>query len=271
MAKKPKADINDIRKMAEILLKTLNSNKKFRDATKSKATSTIRKAAELRKNDSSLPSSALKPKIKPTPKAKPKAEPKKVKPSEVPSIGESGTRSRKPSKLSTPKRPVRDKYPKGKTLAQTASEQRAAERMGNRILRQSGSMPSKPRNVGSSKPVDVRGSVITPPSKATMRPSKPSASSYEADKLTAQARADRRSMGTGQKPFKPPKDKGTGGAKTKPKPKKPSGSGGATKTAKKLREELANASSAAERAAAQKRLMNHLLTTGGRRSKNIYK
>jgi hypothetical protein len=63
-----------------------------------------------------------------------------------------------------------------------------------------------------------------------MRPPKPSKSSYEADKMTAEIKADRDTFRGGQKPPrkpKPPKDGGTGGVKSKPKPAKPSGSGGA--------------------------------------------
>lgn len=227
MARKPKADINDVRKIAEALLKTLGANKKFRDATKSKATAKLRSVGSPRKNDSRFPSSPIKQKINPSKKTEPKVQPPKVKPSDVPSIGESGTRSRKPVKLSTPKRPARDKYAKGKTLAQTASEQRAAERMGNRYLRQSGGMPSKPKSGGKDMPVDVRGSVIKPPTKGGLRQPKPSSSSYEADKLLAQAREDRKLMGSGQKPPRkprPPKG-GAGGVTAKPAPRKPRGSG----------------------------------------------
>jgi hypothetical protein len=129
--------------------------------------------------------------------AKPKVKPK-VKPSEKPTV--SGKPVGKIART-TPARPKRDYYPKGKTVPQTDAERRAAERMANRMLRQSGlpSGGSKSKPSGSSKPVDVRGSIVQPPSKATMRPPKPSKSSYEGDKSIAEIRADLERFGRGQK------------------------------------------------------------------------
>lgn len=106
------------------------------------------------------------------------------------------------------RRPPVDKYPKGKNIAQTASEQRATERAANRLLRFDKKTGATPK-AASSKPVDVKGSVITPPTKATMRPPKPSTKSYEADPL-------RRLEGTP----KPPKRQGRKG--NQPKGTKPS-------------------------------------------------
>lgn len=272
MPKTKGADINDIKKIAEALLKSLNANKKFRDATKTKATASLRKAAELRKNDSRLQSSVLKPKITPKSEPKPKVETKKVKPSDVPSIGESGTRSRKPVKLSTPKRPARDKYAKGKTLAQTASEQRAAERDANRRLRQSGFTSSKPKNVGNAKPVDVRGSVIQPPAKATMRPAKPrGASAYEADEFTRQIRADRQQMGRGQKaPKKKPATPAPNTKKAVAERRAASKVAGEKKLAdeiKRLRGRMAEAKTPEKKAYFKQQLNNLVIKTASDRAK----
>jgi hypothetical protein len=135
---------------------------------------------------------------------------------------------KKPKTLSKPARPKRDYIPKGKTMAQTAAEQRAAQRRANQILRRTGDAPT-PRPTGSSvEPSNVRGSIIQPPRKATMRPPKPSKASYEADALKAEIRADMNKFGRGQKPKggkrKPPPPPAGGVAAKKPnKPKKPSG------------------------------------------------
>lgn len=104
-------------------------------------------------------------------------------------------------------RPAIDRFPKGKSIAQTPSEQRATERAANRYLRRSGGSSgggSKP--TGSSKPVDVKGSIISPPSKATMRPPKPSNKSYEADPTRRFEKTPKKKQ---QKPRKGNQPKGT--------------------------------------------------------------
>jgi len=170
-----------------------------------------------------------KPKVKPQsdiPTSKPSAgmKPKKPKTLSKPSR----PKPKKPKTLSKPSRPKRDYIPKGKTMAQTAAEQRAAQRRANQILRRTGDA-STPRPMGSSvEPSNVRGSIIQPPRKATMRPPKPSKASYEADALKAEIRADKQKFGRGQKPKggkrKPPPPPAGGVAAKKPnKPKKPSG------------------------------------------------
>lgn len=205
-----------------------------------------------------------KPKVKPKPKGKTSIDGKPI-----------GRIAKTP-----PPRPKRDYYPKGKSVPQTDAERRAAERMANRMLKRDGFNPPKSKPSGTAKPVDVKGSIIKPPSKATMRPPTPRGSkAYEANKALAQEAADRAKFGRGQKPPKgngkpkPPKggSGGVGGVKVKPKPKTPSGAGGATATAKRLQDELKNATTPAQRLAARKKLMNHIISTGSRRSKNIYK
>lgn len=104
-------------------------------------------------------------------------------------------------------RPAIDRFPKGKSIAQTPSEQRATERAANRYLKRSGGSSgggSKP--TGSSKPVDVKGSIISPPSKATMRPPKPSNKSYEADPTRRFEKTPKKQQ---QKPRKGNQPKGT--------------------------------------------------------------
>lgn len=211
-------------------------------------------------------------KISAKPKVKPKPKPKGATTVSGKPVGRIAK--------TTPARPKRDYYTKGKSVAQTDSEKRAAERVANRMLKRDGFNVPKSKPSGNAKPVDVRGSIIQPPSKATMRPPTPRGSkAYEANLAKAQEAADRLKFGRGQKPPKgggkpkPPKggSGGVGGVKVKPKPKTPSGAGGATATAKRLQDELKNATTPAQRMAAKKKLMNHILTTGNRRSKNIYK
>lgn len=159
-------------------------------------------------------------KAKPKPKVKPQSDIPTSKPS-------AGMKPKKPKTLSKPARPKRDYIPKGKTMAQTAAEQRAAQKRANQILRRSGDAPT-PRPRGSAvEPSNVRGSIIQPPRKATMRPPKPSRESFEADALKAEVRADRQKFGRGQKPKggkrKPPPAAGGVAAKKPRNPKKPSG------------------------------------------------
>jgi hypothetical protein len=102
--------------------------------------------------------------------------------------------------------------------------------MANKRLRMAGDTPPKTKSSGSDKPVDVRGSIVKPPDKATMRPSKPSKGSYEGDKMAGQARDDAARMGRGQKPPKRPKPPTSGTPAKKPKgPKRPSGGASASK------------------------------------------
>lgn len=102
-----------------------------------------------------------------------------------------------------PPKKTYDKYPKGKSIPQTPSEQRAAERMANRMLRTGG---SKGTGSTSSKPVDVKGSIISPPSKASLRAPKPSNKSYEADPTRRFEKTPRKQM---QAPKKGNQPKGT--------------------------------------------------------------
>lgn len=127
-----------------------------------------------------------------------------------------------------PERPKYNYVPKGKKMAQTTSEQAAAERMANKRLRMAGDTPSKPKSAGTAKPVDVRGSIVKPPDKASMRPVKPSKGYYEGDKLLGQAKDDAARIGRGQKPPKRPKPPASGTAAKKPSsPKSPKGGAGA--------------------------------------------
>lgn len=77
-------------------------------------------------------------------------------------------------------RPKAAKSRQGATLPKTEADKKAAEKGANYYLRRGGkSKDSKPS--GNDKAVDVQGSIISPPPKATMRPPKPSSKSYEAD------------------------------------------------------------------------------------------
>lgn len=107
-----------------------------------------------------------------------------------------------------PERPPRSPSLKGRTLPKTAAEIREAERQGRRSIKiASGTDPkpskslSKPKT--DAKPVDVKGSIVAVPPKASMRPPKPPRGSYEADKDKVLAKADREIFGRGQKRPKP--------------------------------------------------------------------
>lgn len=210
---------------------------------------------------------------KPKPKAKPKAKPK-TKPKSKAKSKPKGTApiSGKPvGKIArtTPPRPRRDFYAKGKTVAQTDSEKRAAERLANRILRQSGDSARPSRPSGNAKPVDVRGSIIQPPSKATMRPAKPSKSSFEADKFKGEIRADRELMGRGQPK---PKAKKPSAPNTKEAVKKRRADSAAaskkkiTDEIKRIRQNMAKAKTPADRAKFQQQLTNLVIKTASDRA-----
>ena len=111
-------------------------------------------------------------------------------------------RPRAPKKvLSAPVRPPRAPSLKGKILPKTAGQIREAERQGRRSIKIAGGTDSKPlsKPKTDAKPVDVKGSIVAVPSKATMRPPKPSKGSYEADKTKGVIKGDRELMGRGQK------------------------------------------------------------------------
>ena len=142
--------------------------------------------------------------------------PKAVKPKKLGKALPTGTikpepapaRPTKPKKvMSTPPRPTRAPSLKGRTLPKTAAEIREAERQGRRSIKiASGTDPkpskslSKPKS--DAKPVDVKGSIVAVPPKASIRPPKPSKGSYEADKTKGVIKSDRELMGRGQKPPK---------------------------------------------------------------------
>lgn len=183
MASKPNVKIpKDLVKLIAKIMKN--------DATKS--TRGGRELGRIGKNAISLGKSKY-------PREVPKAIPKPTRP-----LVPKAPRPKGVGKVAAvkPERPKYNRIPKGKKMAQTTSEQKAAESLANRRLRMAGDTPSKPKSAGTAKPVDVRGSIVKPPDKATMRPSKPSRGSYEGDKMTGQAKDDAARIGRGQKPPK---------------------------------------------------------------------
>jgi hypothetical protein len=101
------------------------------------------------------------------------------------------------------------------------SQRRAANRQGNKFLRMNSEGAKANKSTSKDMPVDVKGSIIKPPSKATMRPAKPSRESYESDQLLRDLLTDLRGGRGGSKapkkknvPAKTPK--GTMPAKKKP-------------------------------------------------------
>jgi hypothetical protein len=112
-----------------------------------------------------------------------------------------------------PRRPTPAKYPKGKNIAQTPSEQMAVERQANRILRKSGGNTGSVRGSGKDKAVDVRSSVINPPTKATLRQPKPSNKSYEADPTRRFEKTPKKPKPAAKKPNQPKGTKPSQGTK----------------------------------------------------------
>jgi len=138
----------------------------------------------------------VKSKPKSVVSAKPKPKPqRKARPANVGKIA-----------AVAPERPPRSPSIRGRALPKTAAEQREAERQANRLLRMADGPKkggSKPK--GNDTPVDVRGSVVKPPRKATQRPAKPAIESYEGDYYKGQVRKDYKEFGGGQKRPKPKK------------------------------------------------------------------
>jgi hypothetical protein len=94
-----------------------------------------------------------------------------------------------------PVRPPRAPRIAGRALPKTVAEQREAERQANRYLRMRPE-PTKGKKTARNKPdgrmpIDVKGSVVKVPPKASMRPPKPAIELYEGDAFKGQIRADR--------------------------------------------------------------------------------
>lgn len=130
-----------------------------------------------------------------------------------------------------PERKFKDYVPKGATLPKTSSVQRGAEKSGNRrIAISEGGKPPKKAQTPLLGGGDTRGSIVVPPTKATLRPTKPSKGYYEADMMRGQKGDDAARMGGGQKAPKKRKPPASGAAAKKPaSPKRPSGGTGAAK------------------------------------------
>jgi hypothetical protein len=130
-----------------------------------------------------------------------------------------------------PERKFKDYVPKGATLPKTSSVQRGAEKSGNRrIAISEGGKPPKKAQTPLLGGGDTRGSIVVPPTKATLRPAKPSKGYYEADMMRGQKGDDAARMGGGQKAPKKRKPPASGAAAKKPaSPKRPSGGAGAAK------------------------------------------
>ena len=135
------------------------------------------------------------------PKVAPKPIPKPTRPLVKPPVRPKGV-----GKVAAvaPERPPRAPSLKGKTLPKTAAEIREAERQGRRSIKIASGTDTKPSKSLSkpktdAKPVNVKGSIVAVPSKASMRPPKPSKGSYEADKTKGVIKGDRELFGRGQK------------------------------------------------------------------------
>ena len=213
MAKKPNVKVPIPKDLAKLIAKLIKNQsptaRKIGTRQVESMPKSLRSFAEVANSTkyADFPSSVF-PKVKPTAPIKPKKLGKPlatgaVKPEPAP------PRPTKPKKvMSTPPRPTRAPSLKGRTLPKTAAEIREAERQGRRSIKiASGTdpKPSKPLSKPKSdaKPVDVKGSIVAVPSKASIRPPKPSKGSYEADKTKGVIKSDRELMGRGQKP---PKD-----------------------------------------------------------------
>jgi hypothetical protein len=138
------------------------------------------------------------------------------------------------------------------------------------MLRQTGFNTPKSKPSGNSKPVDVKGSIIQPPSKATMRPASPRGSSaFEADRSVAEIRADRAKFGGGQAK---PKAKKPSAPNTKEAVKKRRADSAAanknkmTDEIKRIRQNIAKAKTPADKARFQQQLTNLVIKTASDRA-----
>lgn len=235
---------------------------------KNDATKTTRGGREL----SRIGNRAIKLGKSPFPKATPKPIPKATRP-----ITSKPAKPEGVGKIAavTPERPKRgvslvDKSGvtnKPRSLPKTTAEQREADRRASRALKQTGDNPkpeSKPK--GNNKNVDVKGSIITPPSKATMRPAKPPKGSYEADKAKVEKKADAADIGRGQPRPKPKGDDAKMTSREREQARKnretqrrESVKQGPSTEARMLRLEVYRAKTPAEKAVAQKNLTDFLL------------
>lgn len=156
---------------------------------------------------------------------------------------------------------------KPRSLPLTAAEQREADRRANQILKRTGDNPKpESRPKGNNKNVDVKGSIITPPSKATMRPAKPSKGSYEADTTRSTRKADAADIGRGQSRPKPKGEEAKMTSREREQARKnretqrrESAKQGPSVQARMLRLEVHRAKTPAEKAVAQKNLTDFLL------------
>ncbi|CAB4151287.1 hypothetical protein UFOVP587_9 [uncultured Caudovirales phage] len=132
----------------------------------------------------------------PFPKVKPKPIPKPTKPIVAVKPKPKGV-----GKIAAvkPERPVRDFIPRGATLPKSGSVQRGAEKSGSRrIAISEGAKPPKKGETPLLGGGDTRGSIVVPPTKASLRPPKPAKGSYEANPAKVQETMDRRRIGQGQ-------------------------------------------------------------------------
>jgi hypothetical protein len=186
MAGKPKG-IEDWAKVLKYVMKTGKGAKQGPAAVAGPKT---------RYQVSKAANAGVKSKPKSVVSAKPKPKPqRKARPANVGKIA-----------AVAPERPPRAPSIRNRALPKTRAEMREAERQANRLLRRADG-PRKPdsRPKGNEISPDVKGSMVTPPRKATVRPPKPAIESYEGDYYKGQIRADYNEFGGGKKRPRPKK------------------------------------------------------------------
>ena len=209
-----------------------------------------------------LPSSAY-PKVKPAAPVKPKKIGKAL-PTGAAKAEPAPARPKAPKKtLTPPVRPKRSPSLKGKTLAKTPAQIREAERQGSRSIKIASSGDPKPlsKPKTDAKPVDVKGSIVAVPPKASIRPPKPPKGSYEADKTKGVIKGDRELIGRGQKPPRSALSYSEREAERKAKDAERLAAlkKGPSETARDLRRAVDEAKSPKQKKVAQQNLINFLL------------
>lgn len=214
-----------------------------------------------------FPSSKMKSSFVPAPKRKVKTQ----SPMAVKSVGEGvdASKTMKTTKVVNPvAKPKRTRLNRNASVAKDAGQQRAAESEATKMIRRTGDKPAyNPQPTSGHKPVGRRAPSTQDASKRTRGMGKDKGRNdrgfFEADKAGAEAAADKKKFGKGQKmPKKAPAKKAP--AKKAPARRKPAKAKPAPSTRyqtdtgsqlKRLRENINNAKTpAAKRKAQQERI-----------------
>jgi hypothetical protein len=167
------------------------------------STRTVRESVQGSRKPANMPASSIKPKS-----TSPKRKVKTQSPTAVKSVGEGvdAAKNMKTTKvLKTPPKPKRTYLKtKDREITLSPTEQREAERQATRMIRRTGDKPVRnPQPTSGQKPVGRRAPSTQDASKRTRGMDKNKGNNdrgfFEADKAGAEASADKKKFGKGQK------------------------------------------------------------------------